>query len=259
LVRPVPEESSTLLVRTPLLADAVAQKLRREISSGRYKPSEKLPTERELSERYGVSRSIIREALGRLKQDGLVTSRQGSGAFVAEGGSAVFRLDVVDLVDTTEMSNIVELLIAFESAASGHAAQRRTRAELAAIQAEFDAMDRAIENGLAGVDEDIAFHRAIIAATHNPVFRDMSQFLDSRVRTFIRTARTNSARFQGLTRQVQEEHRLILDAIRGRDEDAARLAAASHLRNAAERLVKLRRPECTAPLPEEDPAQARSR
>ena len=253
MVRPVPEQISAQLIRAPLLADAVAQKLRQEISSGRYKPSEKLPTERELSEIYGVSRSIIREALGRLKHDGLVTSRQGSGAFVAESGSAVFRLDV-DLVDTAEMNNIVELLIAFESAASGHAAKRRTRAELAAIQAEFDAMNRAIEQGLPGVDEDVAFHRAIVEATHNPVFRDMSRFLDSRVRTFIRTARSNSARFQGLTHQVQEEHRLILDAIREGDEDAARLAAASHLRNAAERLVKLTQSD-RATLPKDHPAR----
>lgn len=247
MARPVSEAVSTPLIRTPLLADAVAQKLRREISAGRYTPSEKLPTERELSEACGVSRSIIREALGRLKQDGLVTSRQGSGAFVAAGGSPVFRLDVVDLVDTTEMSNIVELLVAFESAASGHAAKRRTGAELAAIQAEFDAMERAIEGGLPGVDEDIAFHRTIIEATHNPVFRDMSHFLDSRVRTFIRTARTNSARFQGITRQVQEEHRLILEAIRKGDEDAARLAAASHLQNAVDRLVRSGRPSARRP------------
>lgn len=242
MTRSVSGESSTQLVRTPLLADAVAQKLRREISGGRYKPSGKLPTERELSERYGVSRSIIREALGRLKQDGLVISRQGSGAFVAEGGSPVFRLDMGQLVDLKEVSNVVELLIAFESAASGHAATRRTKAELAAIQAEFEAMNRAIELGLPGIDEDFGFHRAIVDATHNPVFREMSQFLDSRVRNFIRAARTNSARHEGITRKVQEEHRIILNAIEEGNENAARLAAASHLRNAVDRLVKLRQP-----------------
>ena len=70
-----------ILARSPSLADTVASRLRREISEVRYKLGEKLPTERELSETYGVSRAVIREALGLLKQDGLVRSRQGSGAF----------------------------------------------------------------------------------------------------------------------------------------------------------------------------------
>lgn len=225
------------LIRTPLLADKLADRLRREISAGRYKPGQKLPTERELAEAYGVSRPIVREALGRLKQDDLVVSRQGSGAFVAEGSSNVFRLDPFDALDPIEVKNIVELLTAVESAASAHAAVRRTKAQLAAIRARFDAMETAIAQGMAGIDEDVAFHRAIIEATGNPVFRDMLDFLDGRVRSFIRTARTNSARFAGLTRQVQNEHAAILEAIAARDEDRARKAAADHLRNALARLA----------------------
>ena len=226
----------TILARAPSLADTVAARLRREITEDRYKPGEKLPTERELSETYGVSRAIIREALGRLKQDGLVRSRQGSGAFVAEAGTPVFRLSVVDLRDTAEIQNVVELLVAFESAASALAATRRTKAQLAMINAQFDAMERAIVEDRSGVDEDVAFHRAIVDATANPVFRDMFDFLDTRVRGFIGAARTNSAR-RSLSRQVQDEHRAILDAIKAKDGEAARSAAAIHLQNAIKRLT----------------------
>ncbi len=93
------------------------------------------------------------------------------------------------------------------------------------------------------MDEDVAFHRAIVDATSNPVFRDMFDFLDQRVRGFIGVARSNSAK-RSLSRQVQEEHRLILEAIRAKDPEAARSAAATHLQNAVKRFepgAKLRR------------------
>ncbi len=235
----VTDQMDTIVTRAPSLADTVASRLRREISEDRYKAGQKLPTERELSEAYGVSRAIIREALGRLKQDGLVRSRQGSGAFVAEGGTPVFRLAVTNLRDTTEIQNVVELLVAFESEASGLAAIRRSKAQLAAITAQFNAMERAIVEQRPGVDEDVAFHRAIVEATANPVFRDMFDFLDTRVRGFIGAARTSSAR-QSLSRQVQDEHRAILEAIKARDQEKARIAAATHLQNAIKRLTQPR-------------------
>jgi len=228
------QQLNSILTRAPSLADTVAGRLRREIAEEQYKPGEKLPTERELSETYGVSRAIIREALGRLKQDGLIRSRQGSGAFVAEGGASVFRLNGIH--DGVEIQNVVELLMAFESAASGLAAKRRTKTQLAAITARFAAMERAIAEKRLGADEDVAFHRAIVDATANPVFRDMFNFLDTRVRGFIGVARANSARYEGLSQQVQDEHRAILDAIKSRNEERARVAAATHLRNAIRRL-----------------------
>jgi DNA-binding FadR family transcriptional regulator len=143
------------------------------------------------------------------------------------------------LRDASEIQNVVELLVAFESAASALAATRRTRAQLAAITVQFDAMERAITEERSGVDEDVAFHRAIVEATANPVFRDMFDFLDTRVRGFIGVARSNSAR-RSLTRQVQDEHRAILDAIKKKDADAARTAAATHLQNAIKRLSQAR-------------------
>lgn len=230
------------LTRAPSLADTVAGQLRRDIGGLKYKAGEKLPTEREFSETYGVSRAIIREALGLLKQDGLIRSRQGSGAFVAEGRTPVFRLTVHDLRDTTEIQNVVELLVAFESAASALAATRRTKSQLAAITAQFDAMESAINASRSGVDEDVAFHRAIVEATANPVFRDMFDFLDTRVRGFIGAARTNSAR-RSLSRQVQAEHKAILDAIKAKDAEAARSSAATHLENAIKRLTLQRKEE----------------
>lgn len=224
--------------RGPSLAEVVAQRLREEIASHRLKPGEKLPTEVQLSEAYGVSRPIVREAVGRLKHDGLVHSRQGAGAFVAEPGAlSTFRLDIADFSNKDEIRNIVELLMAVEANATAHAAVRRTDEDLAHIQAQLDAMQAAIHRGDPGVDEDVSFHRAIVEATKNPFFRDLSDFLDRRVRNFIRTARSNSARLQGLTEAVQQEHQAIFDAIAGRHAADARAAAEAHLKNAAARLA----------------------
>jgi GntR family transcriptional repressor for pyruvate dehydrogenase complex len=231
----MPSETALLLKRTPLLAEKMADQLRRSIVEGRHKPGEKLPTERELSESYGVSRSIVREALGRLKQDHLIQSRQGSGAFVADSINTVFRLEPAVPFDTAGIKNIVELLGAVESTASAYAAMRRTSAQMKLIRRRFDAISDAIAHGLPGRDEDIAFHRAIIDATGNPVFQDMLEFLDSRVQ-FIRTARAKSG--LGVTDQVQEEHRSIMDAIAAGDAAASRIAAERHLQNALARLLR---------------------
>ncbi|GGG37625.1 FadR/GntR family transcriptional regulator [Chelatococcus composti] len=230
-------QSHEFLDRAPSLADTLAQKLRQEIAAGRMRPGERLPTEQQISERFGVSRPTVREAIGRLKHDGLVVTRQGAGAFIAEPGAATaFRLDVEDFTNRDEIRNIVELLMAVEATATELAAQRRSEEDLAAIQAQLDAMQAAIDRGEPGVEEDVAFHRAIVDATGNPFFRDLSDFLDRRVRHFIRTARANTARMGGLTQSVQAEHQAIFDMIARADPAGARRAAETHLRNAAERL-----------------------
>ena len=227
------------LDRAPSLADVLAQRLAGDIAEGRYGPGEKLPSEQQIATTYGVSRPIVREAIGRLKHDGLITSRQGSGAFVAEsGGASVFRLDVSNFTDRAEIESIIELLMAIESSATELAAQRRTAEDLALIGTQLEAMQRAIDRGDSGVDEDVAFHQAIVDATKNPFFKDLSTFLDRRVRSFIRTARANTAKLQiGHMMAVQEEHRAIFEAIQNQNSQLARQAAEDHLKRAAERLA----------------------
>ncbi len=230
-------EERDIIDRSPSLVEKLAKRLQEDIATGRYRPGAKLPAEQQLCENYGVSRATVREAVGRLKHDGLVVSRQGAGAFVAPSGlPSVFRLDVTDFSDAEEMTHIAELLIAVEAAASELAARRRSPEQLARIREALHAMQRAIDRKEPGVEEDLAFHRAIIEATGNPFFRDLSDFLDQRVRRFIRTARANTARFQGLTQAVQVEHQAIYDAIEAGEGAWARDAAERHLRQAAARL-----------------------
>ena len=237
----------SLMQRTPLLAEKLADQVRASIAAGTYRTGDRLPTEREMSTAFGVSRAIVREAMGRLKHEGTVVSRQGSGAYVADDGAPTLRLHIAPS-DSEDLRDVVELLTAIRSAASAHAALRRTPAQLAAIRRWYKAIGRAIRDGKPGEDEDLAFHRAIIDAAGNPLFPEILEFLDARMRQFVRTARSNS-RQRGLTEQVQEEHRMMMEAIAAGDPDAARLAAEQHLANALLRLgfSERRRPAPRAP------------
>ena len=225
------------------LPDQVVAALHRQILYGALGPGARLPTEKALSETYGVSRAVIREAVGMLKHDGLVTSRQGSGAFVAERGAAsAFRIHVKDLDDAEELRNLLELLVSVDVAVAEKAAERRTARQLAAIRKALDAVEAAARAGRDGVEEDMLFHRAVAAAAGNPFFVELNDFLDARVRKFIRVARANTARHRGMWTVVQGEHATIYAAIEARDPGAARRAAEDHLHNAAARL-KLYRSE----------------
>lgn len=224
--------------RAPSLAGLVADRMRQEIVSGTYIVGDRLPTEKELAEKYAVSRPIIREALGTLKRDGLVATRQGLGTFIIETKELSFRFNGFELNDVDDIRNVIELLMSIEGAATGLAAERRTAAQLRQIEAQLFAMQQAIEANEAGVEEDIAFHQAIINACGNPYFQEMSRFLDGRVRNFIRAARTNTARQnRELVLKVQQEHRAIFDAIAAQDRAEARAAAEAHLAAAADRLA----------------------
>jgi len=124
-----------VLNRPSGLPDEIAKLLRNQISNGTLKPGDKLPTEQQLSRMFGVSRPVIREAISRLKYDGVLESFQGRGVFVkTNGSSSSFRLDEPNLNDKQELAHILELLVAIEGSATGLAAARRRENELKAIK-----------------------------------------------------------------------------------------------------------------------------
>ncbi len=220
----------------PSFATKVAEALRSEIQRGTFQPGDRLPTEMVLSETFGVSRAVIREAIFALKQDGIVESFQGRGIFVAATSpEATFRIDRAEIDNMDEIDRVLEFLLAHEAAAASLAAERRTAADLDRIRQALDQIDAAIERGENGIEQDMAFHAEILAATKNHIFVSFSAFLENRVRHLIREARANSSR-RGLTRIVQDEHRHIYEAIVAQDRQAAHAAAETHLKNAGQRL-----------------------
>lgn len=228
-------EKQVAIARTGTLPDELARRLRHSIESGELRPGEQLPTQQELCTAYGVSRSVVREALSLLKSEGLVNSQQGRGQFVSLEGNRVFRLQP-NLHDSEDLDLVLEFLMSVEVVATQLAAERRSNEELADIRTALDALDKAIAAGESGVDEDMRFHQAILKASHNPYVQQFGEYLESQVRRLIRTARSNTAKRAGLTAEVHKEHEAIFQAIADRDQTRAREAAAVHLTNAGARL-----------------------
>lgn len=220
------------------LPDEVAAELGTQIRSGALAVGSRLPSERELCARYGVSRAVVREALSRLKSEGLVLARAGSGVYVTELDEDLsFRMSPVAPDEQDSFAQILELLVCVEAGAARIAARRRTEADLKRIRRALIGMEYAIVSDELGDNEDFAFHQAITDATHNPHFQSLCRYLESGSRNVIRQARTNTrAHFAPLLDAVQEEHEAIYAALKAGDPDAAAAAAERHLRSAAVRL-----------------------
>lgn len=220
------------------LPDELASALIQEIRDGIYVVGDRLPSERVLCERFSVSRAVVREAISQLKSEGLATSRAGSGVYVTEPNyQDAFRMQPFALSEKHSLAMVMELLSAFECAATRLAALRRTDADLKNIRRALVGMEYEIANDRLGDEQDFAFHQSIVNATHNPHYQALSKHLEHSVRRLIRRARSNTkANSLDLVEAVQEEHKAIFVAIKAGDPKAAAEAAETHLVNATQRL-----------------------
>jgi GntR family transcriptional repressor for pyruvate dehydrogenase complex len=217
-------------------AEQVAGALSSRIRSGAFAPGTRLPGEHATAEQFGVSRAVVREALARLKTEGLIRTRQGDGAFVGEWRSEALHLDPGIGQDLASVLMIVELRKGLEAEAAALAAARHSEAEMAAIEA---ARVRAAKITAARGDSviaDIAFHRAIAEATRNPYYGAVLDYLTQFVVPAIRASRGHAALREDFAREVDAEHLAITGAIRRRDGDAARAAAQTHMDHALARI-----------------------
>ena len=164
------------------LAEEVVARIAGEIRGGRLAPGARLPTEQELMAAMGVSRTVVREAVAALRAEGLVTTRQGSGAFVAADASRVpFRIDPDGLSSIADVLEVMELRLAIEVEAAALAAERITPERLSPIARALRAIEAAIQRGEGAVNEDFAFHRAIAEASGNPRFAELLEYLGRHV------------------------------------------------------------------------------
>ena len=230
---PTPFSSASELPRAGLGA-TLASRLAAMIRSGELSPGARLPTEMQLVERFAVSRAVVREAIARLKTDGFVESRQGSGAFVAaKPGLANFRID--GQLQAADLAHVFELRGVIEVGMAELAAQRRSKADVAALDAAFMQMHQALEEGADGAEADDAFHAAIATAAHNPYLAQFATFLAQHFSATRQLTWQPEARDSGSTLAAQTEHLDLLKAIRRGDAEAAAFAARRHIAGAAAR------------------------
>jgi GntR family transcriptional repressor for pyruvate dehydrogenase complex len=225
------------VVSSERLSVQVARRLENEIREGRLSPGEKLPTEAKLVELFKVSRTVVREALSRLKSIGLVESRQGSGVYVHH--QAAFEPLNFDprLADSREaVLQIVEVRRALEAECAQLAATHRSPSDVVNLEHALAALDLAVANGKDGVEEDVLFHQAIAKAAGNPFLIGTLDFLAQFLRGGTQVTRANEARRADFAQAVRHEHHAIVKAIVDGDAKQAHRAATLHMRNAAKRI-----------------------
>ncbi len=218
------------------LSGQVADAIAAEIRTGHLAAGDKLPTEAALVLQFSVSRTVVREAVSRLKSLGLVDSRQGSGVYVREPGIKALNFDAKAALSKQAVIQIVEVRRALEAEVAGLAAQRRTAGDLRRMRGAVVAIDAAVKAGGDGAAEDVRFHRAIAEAARNPFLIATLDYLGQFLQGATRVTRANEARSSDFARQVRDEHAAVLLAIEARDETEARRAAGAHMNNAIGRI-----------------------
>lgn len=225
-------------LRARNLTEELAARLAEDVLSGRLEPGARLPTEQEMMAAYGVSRTVVREAVSALRTEGLVITRQGLGAFVApDVRMRPFRIDLERLRSIPEVVALMELRMGVEIEAAGFAAERRGANDLKVVGRALEAIDQALARDESAVDADFAFHCAIARAAHNEHFPRFLEYLGRFIipRQSIRAGQGGPAEQAAYLRRVQAEHRQIFDAIAKGVPDAARQAMRAHLNNSRER------------------------
>lgn len=211
-------------------ARRIAQSIADEIVAGELKTGDRLPPERALATRYGVSRPLIRESLRTIEELGLIETRPGRGTFVRAGNAVGFNRQIGMAIRRRGVTaaQLSEARITLESEAASLAAVRATAADIARLEQALTLLDAS--DGVEHVRLDLAFHLAIAAAAHNPVIEMMLESIAPlTVALMIR-----SVSDPGVMDRSQPYHRLALDAIRAQDAEAARSAITAHLSVARE-------------------------
>jgi DNA-binding FadR family transcriptional regulator len=222
------------------LAEAVIAELQSRIANGTYTPGQKLPTEQQLCQEFGVSRTVVREAVASLRLGGRLTSRQGLGVFVAEQNTRTLSFSVGDIADIRSAMQILEIRMPVELEAAALAAARRTPAAIAGIASAYD---RLAALPTTDADEeaqaDFDFHLAISRATNNAHFPQFLQAVGRDISFDLRMKHSQSRQGRdNYVKRIGREHRAILWAIVEGDAGAARAAMRRHLE---ESLLRYRR------------------
>jgi GntR family transcriptional repressor for pyruvate dehydrogenase complex len=219
----------------PGLADRVYHLLYGRISNGDYPANQKLPSEKALADEFGVSRPILREALERLREQGLIHSRQGAGSFVREVRSVPLGFARVETI--ADIQRCYEFRICIETMAAQLAAGRRDKEALAEIATALSLMEGATDSQTHREDADFAFHLAVARAANNQYFEASMRALREHIYVGMKlhgqSLMTDGAK---ALRNVFGEHSAIFAAISAGDGETAAALMHDHLVHSRSRL-----------------------
>jgi len=219
---------SAIKVDTPV--DVIIRQIRTLISSGQLAPGDRLPAERKLAERFGVSRSHVREALQKLEFYGILRTLPQSGTVVAGMGIAALEGLISDVMQIEEhdFSSLVETRVILEVQAACLAAERRTADDLVAIQNALTAYEAKLRSGIAAVEEDLLFHLKLAEASKNPVLKSLMLVITPDI---IASYRKYNVCGPKIELKTLGEHEEILDCVRRQDVEGVGVAMRRHLQD----------------------------
>ena len=221
-------------VKSVRIYEDIVRQVKALIADGHLKSGDRLPPERDLAERFRVSRTSVREALRSLQSRGLIEIRAGEGAFVCDVSveALIEPLALVILPYREAVGELFEARHLLEPAIAALAARRATSDELAEMERILAEQAREVARGRTGMAQDSALHAAIAQSAHNrAIVRIVSALVD-----LLAQSREESLHTPGRPTRSHQDHRRILKAIHRGDEAGARRAMLEHL-TAVERLV----------------------
>ena len=206
------------------LYEQVLERIRAHVEETGLRAGDKLPSERDLAERLGVSRASIKQAIVVLEVQGLLESRHGGGTYLRSDQLDVEPVDEL-VARRSRLPEVLEAREALETKLAELAAQRRTPTDLAAIDAALEYMSAEIERGEHGIEGDRRFHEAVTAAANSGL---LAEFMRS-IAPQIAESRNESLRQPGRPPRSLAQHQKIADAIRASDPKAAATAMRRHV------------------------------
>ena len=233
--RGAPEPGSAT---SPKLSDVVYEAVLERIVDRRYEVGSRLPTENNLAEEFGISRPVVREALARLRDDGVIRSRRGSGTYVQRSLSNA-AIQLAPLSSIADMGRCYEFRIALEGEIAYHAALPGAEVHRSHLDGALERLSAAVESNVLGAEEDFDFHCAIARATGNRFFEGALLALHDSVLMGMTVTRSLSLlRPRDRLMAVHAEHLDIADAIHRNDPDGARRSMRFHIENARRRVFE---------------------
>ncbi len=222
----------------PRFSDIIYEKIVGMIADGRFPVNERLPSEPNLAVMFGASRPVVRESLERLRADQLIVSRKGSGSYVRQrpDSSVLKQVPVGSLAD---VQRFFEFRSGLEAEAAELAARNWQPTDKTRILAALQALERCLEIGELGAEEDQELHDAIAAATGNQFHVTVRDWFRPHFSIGMSVTRSLSLKRTPIhVRHVQDEHAAIVDAILARQEAAAHDAMKTHILNARARMFQ---------------------
>lgn len=231
------ENPKLTIKKRQTLADQLYGQILEQIVSNALKHGERLPSEHQIAEAFGVSRPVVREALRKLQEDGVVEARRGVGSFVRRRPPEKL-IEYATAGAVAGLMRAMEARMTVEHATARMAAMRASKKDLGRIEQKLQELEASMLSRTPSVDADYEFHRAIAVASGNEVFLDMLDSACAPIKQAIDVA-------QKLTREgsqarlelVMREHRQILEAIKAGDSEAAGVSMSYHLLQARQRVT----------------------